>query len=231
MTERVRRGPVRRLLATGLFVLLMGQGCVRSLTYSPSLYITGNALEKGRLSITRGMGKLVETRPDRVNSKTADGVEYLVRYSISERFALQFKYWEDRSQNVDVSRFGFSYANLIRLNEPGRNWVLMIMPTAGFVFADGNIEGGGGYFPFILMWSQIKQVQPYLAYGPAMGIRNISDNANQWGWGTLTTAGLSITYKRLELNFETSSIIQIDKANDRTDRITLAGLSIGVVLR
>jgi hypothetical protein len=176
------------------------------------------------------MGKLVESCPERVDSPTASGREVLLRYGVSDRFAFQFKYWRDYSSNVDKSRSGMTYSNILLLNRRSASINLGLMPTAGFVILEKDIEGGGVYFPLLFWFKKYKPVTWYVAGGPGVGIRDITGGNNQWGWGLLTTLGISGRSENLfDLNAELTAVRQANESNGHVELIFAPSISIGLV--
>jgi hypothetical protein len=224
----IRKHLPRLLLFCSLIVLIAN--CTPSLTYSPSIHPPAEPLKQGQINLVGGMGKLVEARPYMVKKPTAEGREVLLRYGVSDKFALQFKYWKDYSSNLDKSRSGITYSNMILLNSRNAPVTLGLIPTGGFVFLEEDIEGGGAYFPLLLWYNRYRPVAFYLAGGLGVGIRNIADRSNQWGWGLLATLGISGRLEdRFDLTAELTRIKQVNEGMDRTDYIIAPSISIGLV--
>lgn len=95
---------------------LLLQACTPSMVYSPSINLPGRPMSSNDGQIIYGFTKLAETNPIKINKKTSSGREFLVRYAISNRTAIQIKGWMDFSGNPKTDyRSGLSVGSIINL--------------------------------------------------------------------------------------------------------------------
>jgi hypothetical protein len=214
---------------TVLFTLSIFTGCVPSLVYSPSINLPPKPLEKEEVHILGGVGYLPETRPDRVTSKMAFGGETTIRYGFSNSYTMQIEGWYDFSDNVEDGRWGLSLAGIIVFNDSS-NYRFGLMPIFAAAFADNSIEGGGCYIPLTLWINHLDPVNFYTAVGPVVGIRDITDENNQWGWGIIMNAGCGILFDNsITLNLEFAFIKQVNEYNSRRDYFFSPSINIGYI--
>lgn len=211
------------------FILSTFFSCVPSLVYSPSINLPPKPLEKDETQILGGVGYFPETRPDRVTSKMAFGGEATIRHAFSNSFSLQLESWYDFSNNVEDGRWGLSLASNIVFNDSS-NFRFGLMPIFAAAFADNSMEGGGCYFPITFWFNHFDPVNFYAAVGPMVGIRDITAENNQWGWGIIMNAGCGILFENnITLNLEFAFIKQVNEYNSRTDYFFSPSINIGYI--
>ena len=212
-----------------LFTLSMFSGCVPSLVYSPSINLPPKPLEKEEVQILGGVGYFPETRTDRVTSKMAFGGETTIRYGFSNSYSMQIEGWYDFSNNVEDGRWGLSLAGIIVFNDSS-NYRFGLMPIFAAAFADNSIEGGGCYIPITFWFNHLDPVNFYTAVGPVVGIRDITDENNQWGWGIIMNAGCGILFNNnITLNLEFAFIKQVNEYSSRRDYFFSPSINIGYI--
>lgn len=211
------------------FILLTFISCVPSLVYSPSINLPPKPLDKDETQILGGVGYFPETRPDKVPSKMAFGGEATIRHAFAKSFSLQLESWFDFSNNVEDSRWGLSLASIIVFNDSS-NYRFGLMPIVAAAFDNNSIEGGGCYIPIALWLNHLDPINFYAAVGPAVGIRDITEENNQWGWGIIMNAGCGILFdNNITLNLEFSFIKQVNEFNSRSDYFLSPSLNIGYI--
>ncbi len=99
------------------FIILLINGCVPSLVYSPSINLPPKPLHKEQIQLLGGVGYFPETLPDRTPKKMAFGGETTIRYGFSNSFSAQVKGWYDFSNNVQEKRWGLSTACIVVFND------------------------------------------------------------------------------------------------------------------
>ena len=212
-----------------IFIFIFTTGCPPSLVYSPSANLPPRPLKKGQVQILSGIGMFPEARPHEVDNKTAIGGEATFRFALSDYITLQAKGWLDFSDNVDFSRYGFSISSIIMFNDDKSSYRIGIMPTGAFLFGSG-LEGGGGVLPICLWFPEYKSTNFYISLGPGFGLRNMSADSNQWGWGILLNTGISILISNhLTLNFEVSGIVQKNEYENVSDFILSPSFNLGLL--
>jgi len=212
-----------------LFTLSMFSGCVPSVVYSPSINLPPKPLEKEEVQILGGVGYFPETRTDRVTSKMAFGGETTIRYGFSNSYSMQIEGWYDFSNNVEDGRWGLSLAGIIVFNDSS-NYRFGLMPIFAAAFADNSIEGGGCYIPLTMWFNHLDPVNFYTAVGPVVGIRDITDENNQWGWGIIMNAGCGILFNNnITLNLEFAFIKQVNEYSSIRDYFFSPSINIGYI--
>lgn len=204
-------------------------GCVPSLVYSPSINLPPRPLEKEDVQILGGVGYFPETQPDRVNKKMAFGGETTVRYAFGNSYSMQMEGWYDFTNNADKGRWGLSLAGIFVLNDSS-NYRFGLMPIFATVIADNSVEGGGCYIPVTLWINHLDPINFYAAAGPVIGIRDISDDNNQWGWGIIINAGCGFYfYDKITMNIEFSFIKQVNEYKNIQDYFLSPSINIGYI--
>jgi hypothetical protein len=213
-----------------LLVLLLSLfGCVPSLVYSPSVNLPPRPLQKEKTQVIGGAGLFPETRPDMVPHKLAIGSEATLRHAFSDRFSLQFETWIDLSNNVEQFRWGLSSAGIIALNDSS-DYRIGIMPVGAICLDGQSIEGGGIFIPATLWINNLDPFFIYAATGPAIGLRDLSEGKNQWGWGIITNIGFGILINNeWTINLEFAGIRQASEFNHRTDDFFSPSLNVGYI--
>ena len=210
-----------------LLLLFSVVGCVPSLVYSPSLNLPPKPLQKGKTQILGGAALFPETRPDMVSNKLALGGESTIRFALRKNFSLQFETWFDLSNNLDQTRWGLSSACIIVFNDSSA-YRFGLMPVGAVCFDGASIEGGGGYIPLTLWINNLEPMFIYVALGPAIGLRDLSEGKNQWGWGIIVNAGFGILIDdEWTINLEFAGIRQVSEFNDRIDYFFSPSLNVG----
>ncbi|MGB5287421.1 MAG: hypothetical protein WBQ32_12305 [Ignavibacteriaceae bacterium] len=212
-----------------LFIFSTLSGCVPSLVYSPSINLPPKPLQKEKAQILGGVGYFPETQPDRVSSKMAIGGETTIRYAFSNSYAMQIEGWYDFSSNVEDGRWGLSIASIIVFNDSS-NYRFGLMPIFAAALADNSVEGGGCYIPATFWFNHIDPLNFYAAIGPVVGIRDISDEHNQWGWGIIINAGCGILFNdNITMNLEFACIKQVNEYRGRQDYFFSPSINIGYI--
>lgn len=155
------------------------------------------------------------------------GGEASIRFGISNNLMIQLKGWKDISNNLSIPRYGFSFSTLTVLNDTS-DFRFGLFPTAAFVLSENDIEGGGGSIPLCLWYTKYYPITFYSAFGPAIGIRNITNDNNQWGWGLIFNLGTAIIIEdHLTVNLEISGIKQVNENNGYKSYFFSPSLNIG----
>lgn len=206
-------------------------GCTPSLVYDPSLNLPPEPLKGGEFHVTGGVVMLPEARPEHMKEKVALGHNFTIRYSPFDRFTLQVRGWKDRSHNLEEKRSGISYSNIILMNSENSIMRIGFIPTGAILFVDGNIEGGGGAAQLAFWLPSYRSINPYLALGAGFGIRDITDNKDQWGWGHVVNIGISTKIIRyFTMNLEATGIKQVNEYEKVTHYIFAPSFNIGFQL-
>lgn len=225
MSNSTNFGIIVILLAT-LFI-----GCTESLVYSPSMNLPPRPLSGGQSQFLMGGAYFPETRPFRSPEKTAYGWEATFRFALCKHFSMQAKGWKDLSGNFDGERYGISGAVIAMLNDSS-NFRYGVMPTGAFLFGGGDMEGGGGGLPICFWFTKYHPFDFYTTITPAFGIKDVSAETKQWGWGILLNAGTAVIIKDcLTINLEFSGIRQVNEYEDRNDYFICPSLNIGYLFR
>jgi len=215
------------LLSAALCPLLFN--CTPSLVYSPSVNLPAEPLKKRSVQVLGGIGFLPETREHDVGESVALGGELTFRFGISDYFTMQFKGWKDFSDNLDESRSGFSYTNIVLLNDAQSKYKVGFLPTFAFLFDGNGLEGGGAATQFGIWLPNNGVLHPYVAIGPGVGIRNLEENPKEWGWGVLTNLGLALKIsEHFNLNLEVAGIAQINEFEDKSNFVVAPSLNLGL---
>jgi hypothetical protein len=186
-------------------------------------------LQKEEAQILGGVGYFPETRPDRVSGKMAFGGETTIRYAFSNYYSMQIEGWYDFSNNVDDARWGLSLAGMVVFNDSS-NYRFGFMPIFAAALADNSVEGGGCYIPVTFWFNHLDPINFYAAIGPVVGIRDISDENNQWGWGIILNAGCGILFENnITLNFEFAFIKEVNEYNGNKDYFFSPSINIGYI--
>lgn len=210
-------------------IILFFYGCAPSLVYSPSINLPPKPLQKEEIQLLGGVGYFPETLPDRTPKRMAFGGETTIRYGFSNSFSFQMKGWYDFSDNVEKKRWGLSTAAIIVFND-SCDFRYGIMPNLAMVLADNSIEGGGGSLPFIFWFSRYNPLNIYFGFGPIVGFRDISNEMNQWGWGLILNAGISIPIEdSFTINIEFAGIKQVNEFNGSKEYYFTPCLNIGYI--
>jgi len=220
-------------LKTLLLITVLCQlffNCTPSLVYSPSINLPPEPLKKKSVQVLGGIGFLPETRRHDVGESVALGGELTFRFGVSDYFTMQIKGWKDFSDNLDESRSGFSYTNIVVLNDIQSKYQVGFIPTFAFLFDDGGLEGGGAATQFGLWLPNNTVLHPYVAIGPGVGIRNLEENPKEWGWGVLTNLGLAWKIsKYFNLNIEVAGIAQINEFEGKSNFVVAPSLNLGLI--
>lgn len=212
-----------------IFFGIFFYSCVPSLVYSPSLNLPSKPLSKDEVQILGGIGYLPETRPNYTEPKMVLGGEASLRFGISDRVTAQLKGWKDVSYSISEARYGFSISALTMLNDSS-DIRFGIFPTGAFLLAENDIEGGGGTIPFCFWYSKFYPISFYAAFGPIIGIRNITEDNNQWGWGLLLNIGATVTIKKhFTFNLEISAIKQVSEYDGYKSYFLSPSLNVGYI--
>jgi hypothetical protein len=212
-----------------IFLNILFCSCVPSLVYSPSLNLPAKPLIEDEVQILGGVGYLPETRPDRTDPKMIVGGEASLRYGISNSVTAQIKGWKDISHSISEIRYGFSISALTVLNGSS-DFRFGIFPTAAIVLAENDIEGGGGTIPFCLWYSKFYPLSFYSAFGPVIGIRDLTNNKNEWGWGLIFNIGASMTIEdHFTFNLELAAIKQVSEYDGYKSYFLCPSLNIGYI--
>lgn len=212
-----------------VWLLLSLTNCTKSLVYSPSLNLPPEPLKKNQVQLLGGVGYLPETRPHKTKENIAVGGEAAIRYAISDYFTFQLKGWQDFSDNLNDDRSGFSIAVIVMLNDSS-DFRYALIPTGALLVADGDFEGGGGAIPIGFWYTKYNPFNFYASIGPAFGMRDLTKEKAEWGWGVLLNLGAGILIQdHLTLNLEISGIKQVNEYDKREDFILVPGLNIGYI--
>jgi hypothetical protein len=212
-----------------IFLNILFCSCVPSLVYSPSLNLPAKPLIEDEVQILGGVGYLPETRPDRTDPKMIVGGEASLRYGISNSVTAQIKGWKDISYSISEVRYGFSISAVTVLNDSS-DFRFGIFPTAAIVLAENDIEGGGGTIPFCLWYSKFYPLSFYSAFGPVIGIRDLTNNNNEWGWGLIFNIGASMTIEdHFTFNLELATIKQVSEYDGYKSYFLCPSLNIGYI--
>lgn len=212
-----------------LFAFSILTGCVPSLVYSPSINLPPKPLEKEDVQVLGGVGYFPETQPDRVDSKMSFGGETTIRYAFSNSYSMQIKGWYDFSNNGDESRWGLSLAGIVVFNDSSK-YRFGLIPIFAAAVADNSVEGGGCYIPVTLWINHLDPINFYAATGPVIGIRDISDDNNQWGWGLILNAGCCIFFSNnITLNLEFAFVKQVNEYKSKQDYFFSPSINVGYI--
>ena len=212
-----------------IFLNILFCSCVPSLVYSPSLNLPAKPLTEDDVQILGGVGYLPETRPDRTDPKMILGGEASIRYGLSNSVTAQIEGWKDISYSISEVRYGFSISALTVLNDSS-DFRFGIFPTAAIVLAENDIEGGGGTIPFCLWYEKFYPLSFYTAFGPVIGIRDITNNNNEWGWGLIVNIGTTMTIEEhFTFNLELSAIKQVCEYDGYKSYFLCPSLNIGYI--
>ncbi|HCY75757.1 MAG TPA: hypothetical protein DHV28_07530 [Ignavibacteriales bacterium] len=210
-------------------IVLIINSCAPSLVYSPSINLPPKPLQKDEIQLLGGAGYLPETLPDRTAAKMAFGGEATIRYGFNNTISGQIKGWYDFSNNVEQKRWGLSTASIITFNDSS-DFRFGVMPNLAMVLSDNSIEGGGGSLPFTFWLNKYNPFNIYFGFGPIVGFRDLTDEANQWGWGLILNTGISILLEeRFTLNLEFSGIKQVNEYNGSNEYFLSPSLNIGYI--
>jgi hypothetical protein len=203
--------------------------CIPSLVYSPSLNLPSKPLIKDEVQILAGVGYLPETRPERTDPKMVPGGEASIRFGLSNIVSAQIKGWKDISGSFSDARYGFSISSIVVLGQSS-DFVFGTFPSAAIVLEESNIEGGGGSLPICFWYTKFYPLSFYSAFGPALGIRDISKKNNEWGWALILNVGAATTIKEhFTINFEVAGIKQVNEQNGYKSYFFSPSLNIGYV--
>ncbi len=210
-------------------IILIINSCAPSLVYSPSINLPPRPLQKDEIQLLGGVGYLPETLPDKTSAKMAFGGEATLRYGFNNTISGQIKGWYDFSDNVEQKRWGLSTASIITFNDSS-DFRFGVMPNIAMVLADNSIEGGGGSLPFTFWINKYNPFNMYFGFGPIVGIRDLTDEANQWGWGLILNSGISILLdNKCTINLEFSGIKQVNEYNGSKEYYFAPSLNIGYI--
>jgi len=219
-----------------ILLCLLYFSCSPSLVYSPTVYPVSKPLNKGNIQTGASLTMLAEARPDEIGHKTSEGGEAFFRLALSNTSTIQIKWWRDISDHNfrDNSRSGISFSSIHKVIYHENSYYIGIMPQFALLFDNSNVEGGGGYFYFILSSSRNKLLNPYIAFSPLLGMRDIFseeyNNRKQWGWGLMGNLGLIARLtKIIRLNIEVAGLYQINKFDRKTDSIFSPNIGISAV--
>ncbi len=220
-----------RFIGLNFVCFLMFSSCTPSLVYSPSVNLPPAPLSKKKIQVVGGVGWLPETRPHRIGKETAVGGEFTFRYGVSDYFTMQFKGWYDLSDNIEEKRYGLSYSNIILLNDKNSRTRFGFIPTVAFAFGGRGLEGGGGAGQLVVWLPNHHKIHPYLALGPAVGIRNLEEHPKQWGWGWVLNSGVALKLsKNIAVNLEVAGIQQINKYEGRSNFVVAPSINLSMTL-
>jgi len=204
-------------------------GCVPSLVYSPSINLPPKPLQEEEAQILAGVGYFPETQPDKVSSNMAFGGEATLRYAFSNSYTMQIESWVDFSNNTYDSRWGLSLAGIIIFNDSS-NFRFGLMPIFAAALAGNSLEGGGSYLPVTFWFNYLDPINFYAAIGPVVGIRDITDDNNQWGWGIILNAGCGILFSNdVTVNLEFAVVNQVNEYKHIQDYFFAPSLNIGYI--
>lgn len=106
------------------------------------------------------------------------------------------------------------------------------MPIGGIDFdEDIKVQGGGGHCPFVVCLDYWEFLTPFIALGPALGVRDILTDRNrkQWGWGIISNFGITFNfYKYIHTNVEIANIYQVNKYDHVSNVILVPAFSFGL---
>lgn len=212
-----------------LLLTLLVNSCVPSLVYSPSINLPPKPLQKEEVQILGGVGYFPESLPDKTPTKMAFGGEATIRYGFSNSYSMQMKGWYDFSDNVEAKRWGLSIASIIVFNDSS-NYRFGLMPNLAMVFADNSLEGGGGSLPLTFWFNKYDPLNIYLGLGPIVGLRDVTNELNQWGWGIMLNAGIGVLIENsFTLNLEFAMIKQVNEHNGKKDYFFSPSLNVGYI--
>lgn len=214
-----------------IFIIIVStlSGCVPSLVYSPSVNLPPKPLQEEEAQILAGVGYFPETQPDRVSNNMAFGGEATLRYAFSNTYTMQIESWVDFSNNTYDGRWGLSLAGIIVFNDSS-NFRFGLMPIFAAAFADNSLEGGGCYIPVTFWFTELDPINFYAATGPVVGIRDITDDNNQWGWGIIMNLGCGVLFSNnITLNLEFAFIKQVNEYKHIQDYFVSPSLNLGYV--
>jgi hypothetical protein len=81
--------------------------------------------------------------------------------------------------------------------------------------------------------TELNNIDPlfiYAAAGPAIGLRDLREGKNQWGWGLIANIGFGILIKdSWTVNLEFAGIRQVSEFNQRTDYFFSPSLNAGYI--
>ncbi len=217
-----------KLVLFPIILSVLISGCVPSLVYSPSINLPPKPLNKNDFQILGGVVYLPETQPNRMEEKLAFGGEATFRYGFSNNYSMQFKSWYDLSNKMEEKRWGMSLGSIIVFNDSS-NYRFGIMPNLAFAAFDNSIEGGGGYIPFIFWINNYDPINFYIAAGPVLGIRDITEENNEWGWGIILNVGSGIIINNITLNIEFSGIKQVNEYSGKEDYFFSPSINLGYI--
>ncbi len=218
---------IKNILLVGTIILF--NGCIPSLVYSPSINLPPKPLEKKDFQIIGGAGYFPETLPDKTPEELALCGEITFRYGFTDAFSMQLKGWHDYSDNVDEDRWGVSIGSIIMLNDSS-NVRFGMMPNIALLYGNNTIEGGGGSLPFTIWLNQYNPLNLYFGIGPILGMRDITEGRNQWGWGILINSGIGLLInERLTINIEAAIIKQVNEYNGNKNDFFSPSLNIGYI--
>ncbi len=212
-----------------ILVNILFYSCIPSLVYSPSLNLPSKPLNEDEVQLLVGVGYLPETRPEQTEPKMVIGGEASIRYGISHNLSAQIKGWKDISNSFSEVRYGFSLSSIVTISRSSE-FIYGIFPTAAFVLEENNIEGGGGSLPVCFWYTRLYPLSLYSAFGPAFGIRNITEGNNEWGWALILNVGAALTLEdHFTINVEFAGIKQVNELNGYKSYFFSPSLNIGYV--
>jgi hypothetical protein len=104
------------------------------------------------------------------------------------------------------------------------------MPIFAAALAGNSLEGGGSYLPVTFWFNYLDPINFYAAFGPVVGIRDISDDNNQWGWGIILNAGCGILFSNnITVNLEFAFVNQVNEYKYNQDYFFAPSLNIGYI--
>jgi len=219
-------------------ITLLATSCAKSLTYSPSLNLPVQPLEKKEIDFQGGVELFPESRPDQNEiDNNSLGFHFMASYGISDKFNLSAKGWFDTSDEFDGGiRPGLSLTGqFIKELSPSSN--LLFVPRVGMA----NLGDGYGISTSVVYQKTANQkLSWYSGFGLGWGFSSLnktSYNSNQaptYPFGYIAMANLGLGYNltsALRLNCELNPIYQINTFDDVTHLLVAPSIGLGYTIR
>jgi len=204
--------PVVLFVVASVAALTFG-GC--GSIYSPTLNLPHEPLQKNQGQMTGAASGLPQIGTDNVGL-TFSG-EGQIAYGFSDHVSLQGKIWSQLSE-IYQGKFqgGNSLGATILLNDRADNIPLALVPNVSMLIEGTSINAYGASAQLAAWLPAYGIVRPYVAAGPGLLAKTFNDN--NWGYGLVLNAGVSVTLSRnLRANAELFGAVERYLQNPKVD--------------